>query len=123
MTGMRRGFAHVAFVTPEDDSDSNALGGAITVELCGQWNHPGQPCPLAPHHSSSMPTDDGVRLRILFAAEPEDEAEVRARIRAALSRSSIEGPDGRISRWTLQEDAPSEVYDDEAEHAARLIRS
>ena len=120
--GKRRSFAHDAFVALEGDSDSNALGGAITAELCGQWDHPG-PCPLAPHHTRAEPTAGGVRLRILFAAAPEDEPEVRARIKTALGRSSIEGPDGRWSRWVLQEDAPSQVYDDEAEHAARLSRS
>jgi len=30
--------------------DLAALGGAISVEVCGSWDHAG-PCPLAPHHT------------------------------------------------------------------------
>jgi hypothetical protein len=32
-------------------ADAAAPGAAITVALCGSWEHP-PPCPLAAHHTS-----------------------------------------------------------------------
>ena len=31
-------------------ADDGAPGAAVTVALCGHWEHP-PPCPLAPHHT------------------------------------------------------------------------
>jgi hypothetical protein len=97
-----------------------APGGAITVALCGHWDHE-PPCPLAPHHSAAERADDGVlRLRVLFAADPDDEERVRSLIGQALSAGQLTGPDGRVSTWTLQSSAAGNVRPDEADHAARL---
>ena len=41
---------------------------------------------------------DEVRLRTLFAVEPDREDEVRERIAAALASGRVVGPDGRESR-------------------------
>ena len=102
-----------------DDGDLGAPGAAITVALCGHWDHE-PPCPLAPHHTVAQSAGDEVRLRILFAAEPEREEEVRRRIGEALAGGSVVGPDGRESRWELRSSAPAPVREDEAEHARRL---
>ena len=118
----RRAFAHDAVVVLAADGDPSAPGAAVTVALCGHWQHD-PPCPLAPHHTAAQRSGDRVRLRILFAAEPAAEADVRARIEAALAEASMTGPDGRTTRWRLDSAGPGTVRQDEAEHAERLIRA
>jgi hypothetical protein len=117
----RQAFAHDAVVTMEAGGDTRAPGAAITVALCGHWEHE-PPCPLAPHRTGARQDGDQVRLRVLFAAEPAAEAEVRRRIDAALSAGALALPDGGTARWRLRSARPGQVRDDEAEHAERLIR-
>src|SRR5579871_3595589 len=119
---MRQAFAHEAILELEPESDQRAPGAAVTVALCGHWDHQ-PPCPLAPHHTGAERSGDQLRLRVLFAAEPADEAEVRRRIEAALSGDSLTGPDGATSRWQLRSARPGLLRDDEAEHAEQLISS
>jgi hypothetical protein len=118
---MRHAFVHDAVVTMGADGDVRAPGAAITVALCGHWDHE-PPCPLAPHHTDAQRTGDQVRLRVLFAAEPAAEAEVRSRIDAALSGSSLTGPDGVTTHWQLRSAQPGRLRDDEAQHAGQLIQ-
>jgi hypothetical protein len=83
------------------DGDPAAPGGAITVALCGDWEHE-PPCPLAPHHTeATRDAGDRVRLRVLFTVEPEREAEVRSLIDSALASGRQSGPDGRVTTWTV----------------------
>jgi hypothetical protein len=102
-------YAHDAVLTMDRAGDVRAPGGAITTELCGHWEHE-PPCPLAPHHTRADRDGDRVRLHVLFAVEPEREAEVRARIEAALVDP----------RWSLVSASPGTIGPDEAGHAARL---
>ncbi|ACL38277.1 conserved hypothetical protein [Pseudarthrobacter chlorophenolicus A6] len=46
---MRSAYVHAASLRMEYDGDAGAPGAAITLALCGQWEHP-PPCPLAAHH-------------------------------------------------------------------------
>ena len=39
-----------------------------------------------------------------FTVQPEDEAQVRRMILAALRAGSLTGPDGRLNRWTVREE-------------------
>ncbi|OIV36838.1 hypothetical protein BIV57_14335 [Mangrovactinospora gilvigrisea] len=114
---MRQAFAHDALVAMEPDGDQRAPGAAITTALCGHWEHP-PPCPLAPHHTAAERTGTGdgadVRLRILFAADPADEAEVRTRIDSALAAGT---------GWRLRTAGPGRVRENEAAHADELIRA
>ncbi|MGW2934537.1 hypothetical protein ACWDA7_22375 [Streptomyces sp. NPDC001156] len=119
---MRRAFAHDGVVRMAADGDVRALGAAITVALCGHWDHE-PPCPLAPHHTSTERSGDEVALRVLFAAAPESEADVRSRIETALSRGEFEGPDGVTTRWQFCGAQPSAIRQDELEHAERLMRT
>ncbi len=116
----RQAFAHDAVLTL--DGDECAPGGAITVALCGSWAHE-PPCPLAPHHTSATRSGDEVRLRLLFAAEPDDEARVRTLVEEALIRGEVEDGDGVRTTWQLLRSEPSQVRPDETEHAGRLLRS
>jgi hypothetical protein len=119
---MRKAFAHDAALSMAPDNDLGAPGAAITVELCGHWEHE-PPCPLAPHHTAAARVDDEVHLRILFVVEPAREDEVRERIVAALATGQLASTDGRESRWQLTRSGPSPVRPDEADHARRLAAS
>ncbi|TYB44167.1 hypothetical protein [Actinomadura chibensis] len=119
---MRQAFVHDAVVSLEAGGDVRAPGAAITVALCGHWEHE-PPCPLAPHHTTAERSGDEVRLRVLFAAAPADEAEVRTRIEAGLSRAGLDGPDGVTTHWRLRTAHPGRLRPDEAAHAAQLVQS
>ena len=105
----------------EPGGDVRAPGGAITVALCGRWEHE-PPCPLAPHSTGAQRSGDQVRLRVLFATEPSAEAEVRGRIEAALSQDGLTGPDGITTRWQLHSAQPGLLHTDEARHAEQFIQ-
>jgi hypothetical protein len=116
----RQAFAHDAVLTL--DGDERAPGGAITVALCGSWTHE-PPCPLAPHHTSATRSGDEVTLRLLFAADADDEARVRSLVEEALARGGTEDGDDVRTTWRLVRSERSEVRPEETEHAGRLLRS
>jgi hypothetical protein len=68
----------------EPDADVRDPGAAVAVALCGHWDHE-PPCPLAPHRVRADEEGGELRVRILFAAEPDTEPEVRHLIGLALS--------------------------------------
>ncbi|UKA54622.1 hypothetical protein LFT45_01250 [Arthrobacter sp. FW305-BF8] len=128
MTPLRSAYVHLATVTMDAAQDgmpapdTAALSAAVTLELCGSWDHP-PPCPLAPHHTRPEQNGDIVTLRIIFATEPANEALVRSRIDGALRRGSLTGPDGRTSHWALLGGGPGMLDPSETEHARRLTDS
>src|ERR1700743_710887 len=111
----RKAFAHDAVVAMRPDDSPNALGGAITMALCGSWDHP-PPCPLAPHYVTNIPAGETVTLRVLFATEARHERRVRALIGEALARGRLQVPDGGIAEWDLRSQSPGAVRADEEEH-------
>ena len=118
---MREAFAHDAVVVLDHGGDERAPGAAVTVALCGSVAHE-PPCPLAPHHTRVHRTDRELNLRLLCAADPADEARVRALVEDVLVRGWGDTPDGRTC-WELVESGPSAVSEDERAHAQRLLRS
>jgi hypothetical protein len=123
MTITRAAFAHDAVVVLDPGGDAAAPGGAITVALCGHWDHE-PPCPLAPHHTDRTPGSDGtIRLRVLFATDPGQEQRVRSLIGQALTSGRATGPDGRVTTWSVRSSTAGSVRPDEADHAARLVQS
>jgi len=119
---MREAFAHEATLVMNPLADVRAPGAAITVALCGHWEHDA-PCPLSPHHSRADRVGDDVIIRILFAVEPELEDVVRQSIDRALAGGHLTGPDGGTTRWKMHISQPSVIQHDETEHAQRLISS
>jgi hypothetical protein len=117
---MRRAYAHDAVLWMAADGDERAPGAAVTVALCGHWEHE-PPCPLAPHVTDAVRDDSEVRLRILFATEPANEPEVRCRIDLALS-GQWKLPDGLTASWELRGSAPAPVRPAERARASRLAR-
>ncbi len=119
---MREAFAHVAVLDMDSDADTRAPGAAITVALCGHWEHE-PPCPVAPHHNHAEWADGRVRVRTVFVAEPHREAEVRRLIEAALSSGQLRRTNGVTTSWQLLSTEPSAVSTGEAVHAQRLTQS
>ncbi|WP_232291948.1 hypothetical protein [Frankia sp. QA3] len=132
---MRRPFAHEFVLVLAPGGDERAPGAAITAALCGHWEHP-PPCPLAAHHTATARERGMLRLRTLFATEPDRAGEVRARMAVALTAGHLPGeppapapltpdlaapaPPAPGTRWRLVSSRPDEVRPDEAEHARRL---
>lgn len=116
---MRGHYVHAASVHMDPSADLGAPGAAVTLELCGSWDHV-PPCPLAPHHTSPERNGRCVELRIVFAAEPALESEVRRRIGIALASGSLTGPDGVTTRWSLQGSNAAVLRDAEREQAIRI---
>jgi hypothetical protein len=119
---MRQAFAHEAVLSMAPESDLQAPGAAITVALCGHWDHE-PPCPVAPHHSLADRVGDEVRVRALFVAEPEREHDVRNLTDRALSSGQLRGPYGARAQWQLHGSRPSVVSAEETDHAQQLLRS
>ena len=104
------------------DQDQQAPGAAITEALCGSTQHE-PPCPLAPHHTAIQRAGDQLRLRVLFAAEPEAVPEVRRHIDEALVGGSHTATGGARATWRLLESGASLPRPDEQDHGRRLIKS
>jgi hypothetical protein len=117
---MRRASAHEAILAMEPDADDRAPGAAVAVALCGHRDHE-PPCPLSPHRVHATRADNELHVRVLFAAEPETECEVRRRIERALS-GLWRLPDSFTTPWQLNESQPSNVSAEETDQAERLIR-
>ena len=84
----------------EPGSDERAPGGAVTVALCGHWDHDG-PCRW-PHFSSIIPEIGGHhRLVVEFDAQEHEIETVRAKIDAAVMHGQLTGTDGVVAVWAI----------------------
>lgn len=97
-----------------EGADERAVGAAVTVSLCGHWEHE-PPCRWP--HNNAIERETGAETgawvhRTLVVAPVAEEGEVRARIEAALREG-----DG----WTVSAVASRPVADDERALAARLL--
>jgi hypothetical protein len=117
---MREAFAHEAALSMASAADPASVGAAVTVALCGHWEHE-PPCPLAPHHTSAVRDGDAVVVRILFACEPEQEGHVRELVESALASGRAPAPGE--GTWQLRSCGRSDVLEAEREHVGRLVRS
>ena len=77
-----RGHVHQADVTFSAEADTRAPGGAVTVALCGSWDHEGS-CRW-PHHTSVDPSITPSPVRVVFVADDDELVDVRRRIESAL---------------------------------------
>jgi hypothetical protein len=115
-------YVHEAVLDLAPDDDVGAPGAAVTVALCGSWDHE-PPCPLAAHHTNAVRDGPVVRLRVLFAAEPSVVPEVRRTIEAALRGGRLAVGDGPASQWLLRASGPGRVRGTERRQGRRLARS
>ncbi|MEO8329734.1 MAG: hypothetical protein ABI586_07020 [Candidatus Nanopelagicales bacterium] len=119
---MRQAFAHQAEVTMRPDADVNAVGAAITMELCGHWEHD-PPCPVAPLYTSADRQGDVVQIRTLFASDAEMEQQVRSRIDTALAAGSLPAQEPSQDTWQLHGSHADALTPAEMDHAARLLNN
>ena len=96
---MRAGFVHEATVELAAGADQRAPGAAVTVALCGSWEHDGA-CAVPHCTVVDRRAAQSLQVRVVFACVPTDEAGVRRRIVAALAAGTLVGPDGS-SEWRL----------------------
>ena len=80
MAGVRA-FVLLADLALEASCDPAAVGAAVTVELCGGWEHDG-PCRW-PHHSEIDADSSPARFRTLFVADDGEADGICGRIEVA----------------------------------------
>src|SRR4051812_33381180 len=117
---LKQAFVHCADLHMAPGADPAGPGGAVTVALCGSWDHAG-PCRW-PHLTEGSLDDGMYKVRVVFAASEEDEPTVRARIDEALARGRCVGPDGGVSVWTLSATSAGALNSKEREWGARMTR-
>lgn len=111
-------FAIDATVELEEGADPAAIGAAITVELCGHWEHVGS-CRW-PHHTAVVEVDrPTARVRVVASPGSERRA-VEERILRALATG--QAPGGGAG-WSLRSAEPVEIRPDEVPLATRLAGS
>lgn len=92
-------FTHEAVVALIGASTTAAPGGAVTVALCGHWEHQGS-C-VWPHQTRVVGREDRmVTVRVEFSCGEDEEHDVRRLIRRALQGGAVVGPEG-CETWTL----------------------
>lgn len=103
----RRAWVHEAVIALATDTDPRAVGAAVTVALCGHWEHDG-PCRW-PHNNEIT---SGL-FRTLFVCTTDDVDEVRRLISGALATTP---------QWQLVSERDRPVADSERALAADLLR-
>ncbi|MGZ4626656.1 MAG: hypothetical protein ACXV3S_10285 [Kineosporiaceae bacterium] len=120
---MRQAFAHEARLDLTVGGDECAPGAAVTVALCGHWDHE-PPCRV-PHRSDIVARDgDHLTLRVLFACPPGDAGEVRRTVEAALDAGTLPVPgpnDVPPAGWRVVRQAAAPITEGEQAVAGRLV--
>ncbi|MEO8697604.1 MAG: hypothetical protein ABI658_29150 [Acidimicrobiales bacterium] len=93
--------ADIAFAP---DADTRAPGGAVTVALCGSWEHEGS-CRW-PHHIAVDGAVTPSHVRVVYVVDDAERDHVRGSIEAALASSdSWSTVAVRVSTLTAEEAA------------------
>jgi hypothetical protein len=115
---MKQVFVHEAELEFAPDADHRAPGGAITLLLCGHWEHEGR-CRWPHHTAVEQHAGTRITVRTVFASDPDEEPLIRDRIATALKAGRLNGPSG-LAAWTVVSQAVSTLRADEQPLAARL---
>ena len=95
-----------------------AVGAAVTVALCGHWDHSG-PCRW-PHNTSASPADGGAFTVVtIVIVDVADEPLVRSAIRQAVGAGELPGVEAAGS-WEVVTQRTRPMTPDEARVAGRL---
>jgi hypothetical protein len=111
-------FSHQAWLVMGPEMDIGAPGAAITLALCGSWDH-SPPCRV-PHHVEADRTGSAVRVRVLFATDAANEHRVRQQIDTALRDGRVTDRAGISIYWEFRSSMAAEVNASEIDHARRL---
>jgi hypothetical protein len=118
---MVQAFAHEGSLELADGADDRAPGAAVTVSLCGHWDHEGD-CRWR-HHTTVISRDGStLTVRTVFASDSDEEPEVRARIIAALESGTLESPEG-VSHWEVVRQEAVDLRPSDKRLAGRLTRA
>jgi hypothetical protein len=107
----REAFVHQAELLLREGTDPAAPGAAVTVALCGHWEHEG-PCRW-PHHNAIDSDRVPARFRTLFVADAVEEQAIRELIVHALTGAA---------GWSLATTGARAVEASERDLARRLVR-
>ena len=107
-----RAFVVEAEIGLGEGCDPAEVGAAVTVELCGHWDHEG-PCRW-PHNNEIDAGREPASFRTVYVADESEEPHVRERVEAGLR-----GGDG----WRVVSIAPRPVADSERTLANNLLTS
>lgn len=111
MSAEREAFVQEAELVLADDTDPNAPGAAVTVALCGYWEHEG-PCRWPHNNSITTAVTGTARFRTLFVADGAGEQAVRDLIVGALADAA---------GWSVTSSAVRPVAASERDLARRLL--
>jgi hypothetical protein len=114
---MREPFVHEARLAMAADADEGAPGAAVTVALCGHWEHQG-PCRW-PH--LTMVTElagSTMTVRTVFASDPAERGHVRDQIVRALHTGRLGTPHASAT-WSVELHAPGDVTPEDRTWALR----
>jgi hypothetical protein len=110
---------HAARLRLGPGADPGGPGAAITVDLCGHWEHEGV-CRW-PHQTETVDDGEGVTsIRTVFVGDTTELGAIHDRIAGALGRGTVDGPLGTAT-WSVLDDGPADPTIDEADLAARWI--
>jgi hypothetical protein len=108
----RRAYVYVAELDLAPGADPRAPGGAVTMALCGHWDHEG-PCRWP--HSSELDADVApARLRTVFTCRANEVNDVHRAIDDA-----VRGADA----WSVRTSERRDPRGDEVTLGERLARS
>jgi hypothetical protein len=105
----RRAYVYEAELELAPGADARAPGGAVTVALCGHWDHEG-PCRW-PHYSEIDTDHAPARLCTVFACPEDEVAEVHAAIDTAVRTAAD---------WTVASSQRREPHGEEVDLGERL---
>ena len=83
------------------EGDVPAIGAAVTVALCGHWEHDG-PCRW-PHLTTTETEGDRVAVHVNYECADNERAEVESLIAGAISSGVLSTQDRGVTRWRLVE--------------------
>jgi hypothetical protein len=91
-------FTHCAKVEVVD-GDTRAIGGAVTVALCGHRDHPGS-CRW-PHLTTLEPVGLMFAVTVAYTCADEERSHVESLIAGAIASGTLTGPDGTFTNWKV----------------------
>jgi len=81
------------------EGDTRAIGGAVTVALCGHWDHAGA-CRW-PHVTTLEPDGPMFTVTVAYTCADEERSHVESLIADAIASGTLTGPDGGCTRWRV----------------------